>query len=410
MRSTTLRMMERHCAHALELYEHGHRGDTSATEAGTAAHSLIHAAGMEADRLDRALTESERHDLARAVMVKLTTEGRSFDGVPEPPLSLPSVQRGLALALDWIAEHGEQAGEYELPLAMNMHGKAVPYGPGAWYRGVLDHTHVESQLEIVRVLRDYKSYYSAGYPELRGIQLRGQAVLADANGLLDDCDELRLEVANLQTKAIVSEVLYLRHATGRETLDRWRLNLVRIIEGLERQRGPNGELPASPGPRCHGCPFIGICEAAGEYLASEGLPPTKEERARLYGVLEARRKQVRNALKGDAATMPVEVEGKILGFHSELVHKPAELIGQRLASEWAGSGGDAPGLIYALKLTGANLRAVAKRLFPKQREEQEAWLKPLLRPAWRTKFDWRNVEDEALLGPPVDEEEDGDAQ
>jgi hypothetical protein len=319
---------------------------------------------------------------------------------------LPAVQAGLDLALEWLAEHGEQGGRFEVPLAMDRDGKAAPYGPGAWYRGVLDHVHVEEVLEREYVIRDYKSYWSAGYAELRGIQLRGQAVLAYANGMLDGCDTLRLEIANLRTKSIVSETLYLRHETGPATLTRWRLNLVRLIEGLERARTPDGGLPASPGPRCHGCPYIGVCEAAGAYLDAEGLPKTRQERARLYGVLEARREQVREAVKADTNTEPTEIEGKILGFNSVGVRKAGELIGQQLASAWAGAGGDAPGLIYAMKPTSTNLTNVAKALHPKEKELQEEFLAPLLVPAWKTEFGWRNVTDEALLGAPAEGDSD----
>ena len=398
-RSTTLRLVERHCPKALQLYEEGHRGDMSATEAGTAAHVLLHRAGMEADRLKRGLKDPERHDLAREVMVELTTQGRSFDDVPEPPLSLPAVQAGLSLAMEWLAEHGELPGDYELPLAITKDGKAAPYGPGAWYRQILDHSSIEDGLQVVRVLRDYKSFWSAGRRELDGIQMHGQAVLAYANGLCEGCDELRLEIANLQTRTVVSESIYLRHETGPQQLHRWRMDLVRWIEGLERQRGPNGELPASPGPKCYGCPFIGICEAAGGYLKSEGLPATKEERARLLAVLEARRTQVRAACEADTHTFPVEVEGQVLGHHLEEIRVPAEMAGHDLAREWTQRNGDLPGLLYAMKLTGANLAGVARALFPKDRDSQDAWLEPLLREKGRERFGWRDLSDVALLGP-----------
>lgn len=398
-RSTTLRLVERHCPKALQFYEENTPADYSATERGTAAHHVLQDAGTRADQLDRALTEDERHALASEVVAKLTTEGRSFDGSPEPPLSLQMAREGAELAVEWLAEHGERPGQYELPLAIDAQGKGVPYdSPKAWYRGILDTTFYEELLERVLVVRDYKSYYSAGEALLHGVQMRGQAVLAVANGLAEDCDVLRLEIGNLRTRIIHSHELYLRHTSGEEALRRWRLHLVRLVSGLEKVRKRDGGFPAAPGPCCAGCPYLGNCDAARAYYDGEGLPDSKADRARALAVVEARREQIRDACKADCDNGHVSVDGKLLGFHVQTTETPDELIGMTLETEWRKKGGDTAGLIYAMKPTAYSVRSVARRLFPKDTAAQEAWVKQFLTTKPRTTFGFRDITDEDLTG------------
>ena len=397
-RSTTLRLVERHCPAALGFYEQGAPADYSMTERGTAAHHVLQEAGERADQLDRALTEDERHALASEVVVRLTTEGRSFDGQPEPPLSLQMAREGAELAVEWLAEHNERPGQYELALAIDKEGKGVPYdSPKAWYRGILDTVFTEEYLERVLVIRDYKSFYSAGEALLHGVQMQGQAVLAVGNGLhLDDYDVLRLEIGNLRTRVIHKHDVYLRHSSGEETLRRWRLHLVRLTAGLEKVRRPDGSFPASPGPCCAGCPYLGNCEDARRYYDGEGLPATKTERARALAVVEARREQIREACKADCDNGPVSVDGKLLGFHVTDTETPDDMIGMTLETEWKKRGGNVAGLIYAMKPTTEGLRSVARQLFPGDREAQEQWLKPMLTTKPRTEFGFRDITDADL--------------
>lgn len=391
-RSTTLAMVERHCLHALELYETGVPRDRSVFHRGTAAHAMLQAAGEEAEKLDRQLTEDERGVLANGLLVALTTHGRDFEGEPEPPLPEIPVAEGIELALRWLDENGDPRGAFEVGYAMDRDGKPCDYGK-AWYRAILDHEcieEVDGGLQTALIITDYKSYWSADASLLKSRQIKGQAVLAWLHGRAEGVDEIRLRIANLQSGGFYTETIYIQHESGAELLERWRDELLAFVEGIEKERTAAGGFTPRPGPNCYGCPYArGQCQAFREMLALEDLPETPEDRARLFAVVDARRQQLMSVCKADADGGPIAVDGRQLGTFATETATPAEGAHAALAAEWVESNGDVSSLLYGLKIGSGNLKALARSLCPRDTEAQAAWLEGRLTTKTGSKFEWR---------------------
>ena len=142
-RSTELKMVEKYCAHALDFYEANTPYDRDVFSTGIAAHAILE--GLQRAKRDRnnAVMFAFAGNVADAVCTRLVTEGRSFDGVPEPPLSPRAVGEGRGIALrgwnrridtapvpmDWRPEEA---------LAVDRDWQPVKYGRDAYYRAILD--------------------------------------------------------------------------------------------------------------------------------------------------------------------------------------------------------------------------------------------------------------------------------
>lgn len=394
-RSTTLSMVERHCLHALELYEAGVPRDRSVFHRGTAAHAMLQSAGEEAEKLGRQLAEHERGILANGLLVALTTHGRDFEGDPEPPLPELPAAEGIELAMRFLEENGDPRGAFEVGYAMDRDGKPCAYDQ-AWYRAILDHEAVEEVdggLQTALVITDYKSFWSAGPELLKSRQIKGQAVLAWLHGRADDVDEIRLRIANLQSGGFYTETIYVRHESGTEMLERWRDELLAFVEGIEKERQAGGGFAARTGPNCYGCPYAaGQCVVFRDMLAREELPETAEDRARLFAVVDQRRNQLFAVCKADSDGGAVAVDGKALGTFAVEQAVLAEGAHAELAAEWEGKNGDVSSLLYGLKLGSGNLKSLARSLFPRDTEAQENWLKGRLTTKVGSRFEWRDDE------------------
>lgn len=381
-RSTYLKLAERHCGYAVFLLRQGVEADWSQTQRGTAAHAMLQAAGEAANHHDRALTPAERHRMGRELVARLTTKGRKFDGVPEAPLYLPAVREGVALALDWLDLFGEPEGEFELPLGMTPDGKPSAYKAG-WYVGILDHVR-EEETELARTLvhRDYKTFWSASEQLLHSTQVRGQAVLLHANGRTEGFDEIRMEIANMRTKQVFSETVTLGDGGDQWMLDEWRQDIVAQSRALEGVQEP------SPGPRCMDCPFLAACPGGADYLGRKGLGDSTEERVRELGVLEARRKQLRAALKEELGGRSIVVDGMECGFVAKEIRAPRDDLDaiNELLSAWTGAGGNVEGLLYAAGLGVGQLENIGKVLYAKDKEGREDLMSRLVRPAQKIQF------------------------
>jgi hypothetical protein len=388
-RSTTLHLAARHCNHALDFYEQNAPYERGRFAAGIAAHAVLQDAAQRPD----APTEA----LADEVVRQLTTVGRAFDGMPEPPLPVAAALEGRDLALSWLAMHGIPEGaKAEAGLAVDGDWQPCAYSaPEAHWRAAIDlywEADYEDEDLAARgiIVRDWKSAWPTDADETETVQLRGQALLAVAHH--PEADFVTRQVVNLRTGRLYEATLWLDDE-GRKTHDRWRRDLDLAIHAAEH-RGPDGTRPAAPGAGCLGCPYLLRCEPARAHLRGGAVvEPTAEAIAVRLAVVEAARERLIEMAKAALEEGSVPVPGGVVGYVAKEQREPAEASTRSLAHAWFhvvdarawdAEHGELLGLLQALKPGVSALENAAKVLHPFTRSEpgwkerREALLSDLL--------------------------------
>lgn len=377
MRSTSLKTAERHCLAALDFLEAGTPYDRGMFATGIAAHAVLQEAIQRPD--------ANREALADAVVRTLTTTGRAFDGVPEPPLAIEPALAGRDLALAYLEEHELPAGaRAEAGLAVDRDWKPVPYdSPDAYWKAAVDVIYEDTfeDDDVAAqgiVVRDWKSAWPTDADELDTVQLRGQALVAVAHN--PGADFVRREVVNLRTGRLYESMLWLDD-DGKNMLVTWRRDLDLAIAAAEH-RGPDGKRPAAPGAGCLGCPFLLRCNAARAHLRGGAITePTAEAVAVRLAVIEAARDELIAMGKVVLAEGSVAVPGGLVGYVAKSQREPASTATADLAhtwfqvddaSAWDAEHGDVLGLLAALKPGVSALENAAKVLHPFTRGDT-AW-------------------------------------
>jgi hypothetical protein len=380
----------------------------------------------------RSLSPEDARDVLYAEAARLIRDGRSFEGVLEPPLPPDAVWRGMALARRQFARDPFDPGtQYraEIGLAVDERWAPVSYGKQErpplpvledeegqgqadadgeeWprLRLILDllFTHVEEnedgdQLRYL-VHTDYKSAPSTKEAELQTLQLQAQTLLVLAHVDASEYDAIKRRVVNLATGATFTETIWL-DGTDDATLDEWRAQLTTTMTALDDTRDARGWHRAAPGGGCHGCPWVLSCEHAGEYLSEAvGRWQTTEDRARAWMVLRAAAAALGakgGLLRRDTADGPVEVDGYLVG---DIVKPGREVIpeaGAALFARWEEHGGEIHGFLENLKPGISQIEAIAKALFPERVDipERKDLIAELVKPCEVTTFAHKKKEEE----------------
>ncbi len=379
-RSTTLRYLEEHCAHAIDFVEARAPYDREVFQVGVAAHAVIQVVGEH-------LAAGEDVDAARigeAVVRELVTRGRSFEGEAEPPMSVAAAAAGRDLALDYLAGNELSAtARYEHGLAVDAAWQPVPYdSPAAWYRAAIDVFEVVTEdledgwARKVLVTTDWKSAWPTNAAELETIQIRGQAAVALAHH--PDADVVRRRVVNLRTGASF-EVDTALDDLGMATVAQWRRDIGHLVAAAE-VRGPDGQRPARPGINCSGCPFLSRCEAARVFMRF-GIQEDAdaEMMATQLAVADAFRKELWSWARAATKSGPIDVEGGRVGYCETTKRAPVPNAPLSLAlawfqpadpDAWAARNGELLGLLAAIEPGVGAIESVAKRLHPADRSRE----------------------------------------
>jgi hypothetical protein len=375
-RSTTVQMAARHCPAALDFYDARAPYSREHFQGGVAAHAVLEHLGRHAVPADRWQDEADR------VVRGLVTEGRAFDGLPEPPMSPESAIAGRDVALSWLRDRGGSfpaGAQFELGLGLTVDGAACAYGPDAWYVAVLDVLFEEEEGDGEEwsartiVVRDYKTAWDANQEDVGTLQMKGQALLALAHH--PGFDAVRREIVNLRTGKVYAETTYL-DGDGMDTVRRWRMDIAHAVSHADT-RNPDGKRPARPGANCMGCAYLARCQPAQATLGT--LADAPEEMAVELAVLEARRAAVIASLKAACAEGPISIPGGVVGFapKSERVVRDGAVV--VLAHRWFEVGdaetwdrehGQFLGLLQALRPGVTNMDAAVKALHPFDRADK----------------------------------------
>lgn len=298
--SNVLGYMNKYCAKALDCHENGQERDREDFQCGIASHAVLQEVALKQPE-----TGSELETVADATVKELLANGRSFNGVHEPPMSPDDAFAGRDLAVEWVINNGMPDGSLmvERGMAIDIQGNPVPYdSEKARYRAVFDlnYDDIEGDEDYsypVRVVRDYKSAWPANEDELETLQRKGQAVITWRNKQTDDeWIAIRLEICNLRTGMTHTKTIMLDEV-GENILKQWEKDILITCNAAD------GKREARPGSNCLGCPWVLSCEDA-IFSAAKG----KGELAIQFAAAQARRDElfalVKKAVTGNHVTVP----------------------------------------------------------------------------------------------------------
>ena len=339
--SSAIRMFDRHCPAALGFYERGEPRDRELFAAGIAAHAMCQRLTEAAVNAGRILEPVEYARLMDETFRVLTSEGREFAGVPEPPLSPTSVAEGRDIVKDYLWRRPWESGSLPIPtdatvhvehgLAIDANGDPVEYGSGAArWQAVIDCIELTElgdewgHLRPTAIIWEYKTAWPTDARELETIQTHGHAVLARAH--FPDHDIMR-RVVNLRTGKHFEKL-----DEYNDAIDQWLVDTFATCDAADRTR------EARPGAGCLGCPYVLRCEDA-DMVVTEGPEGRHEmlvELARRYAVTEATAKALAGRLRNEVAESAIEIDGGTVGYRESTRAVPIDCVHEELAAAWFG--------------------------------------------------------------------------
>lgn len=381
-RPTTLRLASQHCPKAVDLYESPEQtAFREHFQVGIAAHECLANIGQWAlDNEKRPRAEVIRQ-VADATMRKLMSEGRSFDGRPEPPMRGEDAIEGRDLAVSfalsdaavWQVEHvwiehglGFDAKWRKVPYeSKDARFRLVPDVLSLVFSGGEDGEEYESRLACVR---DYKSAWTTSESELQSLQMKAQAVAACLT--LMDVDGVRREIVNIRTGQVFREDIYFGSG-GLEQLQQWQADITAQMDALDAMRGPQGR-PARPGKGCLSCPWALSCSAA---VGVENGEKVDYLLAARLGKLDGERSRIIEMLKASCAEQSISVNGELVGWHVTETKEPTKTAAADLFTLWQEANGDLPGFLAALQIGVTGIGSIAKVLHKGDKAAQQEAIK-----------------------------------
>lgn len=364
------------CPKRLDFYQQRPEAWRDQFYVGLAAHAFIEHAGLATRKKEEPLDEPERREVFSRVFQLLATTGRSGEAVPFPP---DAIEEGQSLAMDYLLTEGvSTTANYEMSAAFDPKWKVVPFDSDSRrFRLVfdlVDSIDVDMGESIERVVRvvDFKTAWSAGEDLLDSFQMRAQCMAATyLYG--HDCDKVEVTIYNLRKGRGYTRTIIPSHEA--DLIDGYREQLEALFDAADTM-ADKGPRPARPGPSCMTCPFLLQCDEAMAVLRTMGVPETRDERVRLLAVAQTAVERMTAVLKAEVSEGgSVELDGWTLGFHASPKTECSAEQGKTILEAWEGHGGDARGLIEAMKGFGSTqVQAIARRLFPRKKQLQQEWM------------------------------------
>jgi len=386
-RSTALQLATDRCPRAIDHLEADVPYDRSVYATGIAAHAVLEGLHRAQRERGSAVLFEDAAAVAEAVVTRLVTQGRGFDGRPEAPLAPEAAAAGRDIALRWWGLPRESAAvpldwRPEEALAMDAEGRAVPYGRDAWWRGICDLVGpVVEEAEdeygggVGVVVADYKSNWNAGPGWLDSIQAKGQALLALANagrlGVLAPAF-VRRAVINLRTGQTHHADLWLVDDDADRVLAGWRRDLALAMAHADA-RGPDGRRIAAPGAGCLGCPYVLRCEDAARAAVESPADIEPAAVATAYAAAKAIADAWAVRAKAACDRDAIPVPGGSVGYAARPEREARPELPERLAEAWyrppdpamwRAENGATLSLLRALDLGASAVDRVATILWP----------------------------------------------
>ena len=346
-------LRERHCGHALILKQNGTPRDRNVFQVGVASHAILEAFG-KATNENPNITIEDIKKIADETAIELSTEGRAYDKVPEPPMTIKQALEGKELAIKhWVYNPLPPDALYELPLAYDENWSQVDYyDETAIFRTMLDMVQIYDETDeegdtIKTILvRDYKSSWHIDTDQLDNMQRRAQAVCIWL--AYPDVDVIKLNVFGLRTGKQVTREINV-HAEG-ELLKQWHEDIIVGLNALSLPQTP------SPGANCINCPYAERCEHAAH--TSKQNTSIVERYIASLAIAKALEPQVKKITK----EANVKTNGGYVGYIKKTRASTNKTAINNLYQTWIDNNGDIEGYLSMLSISATVAKKIIKAL------------------------------------------------
>lgn len=353
--SSTIKLFDKHCPAALGFREGKTPEFRDMYQAGIAAHAVLQTV-QEKDAKEFAAQSK----VADAVVQELITNGRTYRGQYEPPMSPSDALSGRDIALSWLEFNGlPDNGIAEREYVINVGGLEFAALIDLVYEQ--DRGGEDYELPAV-VARDYKTSWIAREDELDTLQRKGQAVVVWRHH--PDVRVIVQEVVNLRLGATYEREILLDDE-GTAMLQRWEQDIAQVCMATDATR------EARPGLNCIGCPYVLACEDAAKLLAPgvcSGLPADR------WAFAKAVLAEIEPQLREQAKEGPVyDSFGVALGYQRKERRVVKSSAPAAVVDHWYPTGvpDNVSGLLMAANLGVSNIQSIAKALYPEKSRKNE---------------------------------------
>lgn len=346
-------LRERHCGHALVLKNNGTPRDRNVFQVGVASHAILEAIGQATNK-NPDITIEDINKIADETAIELSTRGRAYDRVPEPPMTIKQAIEGKELAIKhWVYNPLPADAHYELPLAFDSDWNQVDYyDDSTIFRTMLDMVQISEETDeegdtIKTILvRDYKSSWHIDTSQLDNMQRRAQAVCIWL--AYPDADVIELNVFGLRTGKQVTREINV-HAEG-DTLRQWHQDIILALNILQLPQTP------SPGANCIGCPYAERCEHAAHTMKQN--QSIVERYISSLAIAKALEPQIKKITKEGN----IKTNGGYVGYAQKSKSSATKTAVPKLWNVWKENNGDIDGYLSMLSVSATVTKKIIKTL------------------------------------------------
>lgn len=348
---THIRMKEDHCGYAVELSLINAKRDTSVFQTGVAAHAILENIGKETNK-NPDITKEEIEQIANITAYNLTVKGRSYDGNPEPPMTMKQALDGMQLALKYVERNPLPADAlYEKHFAFDESWNLVEYdSPEAEFRTMIDYVRIYTEIDedgeeaLVAEVRDFKTQWNISTDMLDNLQRRAQGLVVAL--AFPKIDVLKLQVHGLRGNQRIERIIYLNFE--RVTIQNWKDDIAFAINVLKAPQEP------SPGLGCYSCPYAVTCR----YNDPEDLHSI----AKQYAIHHGKAKELEKKLKAITKENPILDERFEIGYKPKKRNTTVPKAMTNLFNIWKENDGTIDAYLNLCNLTATEAKKIMTQL------------------------------------------------
>ena len=345
-----IKLKENHCGYAVELSLNHATRDREVFQVGIAAHAVLENIGI-ATNDNPEITALDIKQIANNTAYELCTNGRSYDGHPEPPMKMSQAIEGMKLALAYAEKNPlPHDASYEEPFAFDKEWNPVGYDDSeAVFRTLLDFVHIVDEMDedghIIKtaIVRDYKSSWYITSEMLDNLQRRAQALVVY---LKYKPDVLKMQIHGLRGGQKIERIIFTQYQ--HDELMNWRDDIAIAIKSLQAPQNP------TPGTGCYQCPYVAVCSHANY--------EDKKKIAEKYAIAIGVAKELEKKLRLMTKEHPIETENGTIGYIKKERNTTAPNAMESLYEVWIENNGTPEGFINLLKLTATDAKKIIKAL------------------------------------------------
>ena len=344
-------MKEDHCGYAVELSLINAKRDTSVFQTGVAAHAILENIGKETNK-NPDITKEEIEQIANITAYNLTVKGRSYDGNPEPPMTMKQALDGMQLALKYVERNPLPADAlYEKHFAFDESWNLVEYdSPEAEFRTMIDYVRIYTEIDedgeeaLVAEVRDFKTQWNISTDMLDNLQRRAQGLVVAL--AFPKIDVLKLQVHGLRGNQRIERIIYLNFE--RVTIQNWKDDIAFAINVLKAPQEP------SPGLGCYSCPYAVTCRYND--------PEVLHSIAKQYAIHHGKAKELEKKLKAITKENPILDERFEIGYKPKKRNTTVPKAMTNLFNIWKENDGTIDAYLNLCNLTATEAKKIMTQL------------------------------------------------